>query len=208
MAEQIAIVGRDWDIVDLIETINGRECVGFIDPQTKGDQELVTLGADSDWATIVSAMPNLRVLLAIDSGKLRHHISPIYKGSIASIVSPSAFVSPRSHLGHGYIIQRGVHISARVTIGDYCKLNINSTLHHDVTIGNFCTLAPGCQLLGNVAVSDYAYIGAGSIIKQHCRIGRGAIVGAGAVVVKDVPDGVTVVGVPATILREPSEIKS
>lgn len=38
-------------------------------------------------------------------------------------------------------------------------------------------------------------------VRQDIRIGENAIVGAGAVVVKDVPDGVVVVGVPARVLK-------
>jgi acetyltransferase-like isoleucine patch superfamily enzyme len=43
-------------------------------------------------------------------------------------------------------------------------------------------------------------VGAGAVIRQGIQIGDGAVVGAGAVVVKDVPPGVTVVGVPARVL--------
>jgi acetyltransferase-like isoleucine patch superfamily enzyme len=40
-------------------------------------------------------------------------------------------------------------------------------------------------------------VGAGATIRQGIEIGAGAMVGAGAVVVRNVPAGVTVVGIPA-----------
>jgi UDP-perosamine 4-acetyltransferase len=48
-----------------------------------------------------------------------------------------------------------------------------------------------------VTVENGAHIGLGAAIKQKVRIGMNAVVGAGSVVVRDVPAGVTVVGVPA-----------
>jgi len=56
-----------------------------------------------------------------------------------------------------------------------------------------------------VEIEDCAWIGAGAVISDHRCIGADAIVGAGAVVVKDVPEAVVVVGVPARILRKTHE---
>ena len=50
-------------------------------------------------------------------------------------------------------------------------------------------------------VKSGASIGANSTILPNITIGKGSVVGAGAVVTKNVPDGVTVVGNPARILR-------
>jgi len=41
------------------------------------------------------------------------------------------------------------------------------------------------------------HIGIGAAIRQQITIGDYSVVGAGAVVVKDVPPGVVVIGVPA-----------
>jgi acetyltransferase-like isoleucine patch superfamily enzyme len=52
-------------------------------------------------------------------------------------------------------------------------------------------------LSGQVRVALGAHIGTGASVIQGIRIGAWSIVGAGAVVIRDVPAGVTAVGVPA-----------
>jgi acetyltransferase-like isoleucine patch superfamily enzyme len=51
-----------------------------------------------------------------------------------------------------------------------------------------------------------AKVGAGAVLLPGVVIGRNALIGAGAVVVKDVADDAVVVGNPARMLRQVSEI--
>ena len=50
---------------------------------------------------------------------------------------------------------------------------------------------------GECRVGDGAFFGTGAIVTPGLRVGADAKVGAGAVVLEDVPEGATVVGVPA-----------
>ena len=50
-------------------------------------------------------------------------------------------------------------------------------------------------------VKDGASIGSGAVIMCGVTIGARAMIGAGAVVTRDVPDGATVAGVPARLVR-------
>jgi len=52
-----------------------------------------------------------------------------------------------------------------------------------------------------VTVGEGSHIGIGATILQGVRIGTNAVVGAGAVVLRDVPDGDRVAGVPARSIR-------
>jgi len=51
-------------------------------------------------------------------------------------------------------------------------------------------------------VGDNVLIGAGAKVLGPINIGSNSKVGANAVVLKDVPDGVTVVGIPAKIANK------
>ena len=50
-------------------------------------------------------------------------------------------------------------------------------------------------------IGDDVFIGAGARVLGGIRVGNGAVVGANAVVIDDVPDGATVVGIPARVIR-------
>jgi UDP-perosamine 4-acetyltransferase len=64
-------------------------------------------------------------------------------------------------------------------------------------IGNHAHIAPGATLSGAVQVGQLSHIGTGASVRQGIRIGERAVVGVGSVVVRDVPDGAVVRGVPA-----------
>ena len=55
----------------------------------------------------------------------------------------------------------------------------------EVGEANIIVLKKGCK------------IGSGATLLPNVKVGENAIVGAGSVVTKDVPDGVTVMGIPA-----------
>jgi serine acetyltransferase len=69
-------------------------------------------------------------------------------------------------------------------------------------IGDFVNINPAATLCGSVTVGEGAYIGAGAVVKERISIGAWSTIGAGAAVVRDVPEGVTVVGVPARVIKK------
>mgnify|MGYP001388252499 CR=1 FL=1 len=101
----------------------------------------------------------------------------------------------------GCIIGRGADFgegfallhSQGVVINSGVRGGRNVYLEHQVTIGADHAASP---ILG-----DDVYVGAGAKIIGPIRIGSRVRIGANAVVVHDVPDGCTVVGIPAKIVR-------
>jgi len=124
-------------------------------------------------------------------------------GILVSVISPSAQIGHfGTMIGDGCTIMAGNIITNDVHIGVGCLINPNCTISHDSLIGNFVEISPGVQVTGNCVIGDYCSIGTGAIILPKIKLGNSVVVGAGAVVRNDVPEGQTVIGIPAKVLTK------
>jgi len=102
-------------------------------------------------------------------------------------IHPGARIGRRLFIDHGM----GVVIGETAEIGDDC------TLYHGVTLGGTSwNKGKRHPTLGNEVV-----VGAGAKVLGPIQVGNRARIGSNAVVVKDVPDGATVVGIPGRIVQ-------
>lgn len=101
-------------------------------------------------------------------------------------IHPGAEIGRRFFIDHGM----GVVIGETAVIGDDC------TLYHGVTLGG-TTWKKGKR---HPTLHDGVVIGAGAKVLGPIEIGAGARVGSNSVVLKPVPAGATVVGIPAHII--------
>lgn len=118
-----------------------------------------------------------------------------------TLIHPLAHISRYVTIGKGCIIFDGSIVSVHAVIGRHVVVNFNCTISHDAVVGDYCTVGPGVQVTGCVHIGTGTYLGAGSTVIDHTSVGEWVIVGAGAVVVNNVLDDLTVVGVPARMVR-------
>lgn len=103
-------------------------------------------------------------------------------------IHPGAQIGRRFFIDHGM----GVVIGETAIIGDDC------TLYHGVTLGG-TSWEKGKR---HPTLANNVVVGAGAKVLGPIEIGEGARIGSNAVVVKDVPAGATVVGVPGRLINQ------
>lgn len=123
-------------------------------------------------------------------------------GVLQPLRGPQAIISP-SAKSHGADVLSGAFVGAHVQLGLGVLVNTGAQIHHEVRVGDFSVINPGAVLLGACQIGSECFIGAQATILPGVRIGDRVTIGAGAVIIRDVPPGVTVVGVPGRILPRP-----
>ncbi len=118
-----------------------------------------------------------------------------------TLIHPSAHIAENSSLGRGCIVCVNSVISVNSALGDHCILNIGTTIGHDCAAADYVSFMSGTVISGHVSIAEGAYFGSNSTVIPGRKIGAYAKVGAGSVVIRNVKDGVSVMGVPAMVLR-------
>lgn len=98
-------------------------------------------------------------------------------------------IHPGAQIGRRFFIDHGLG----VVIGETAEIGDDCTLYHGVTLGG-TSWDKGKR---HPTLLDKVAIGAGAKVLGPITVGNNARIGSNAVVVRDVPDDVTVVGIPA-----------
>ena len=148
-------------------------------------------------------------------------VTPVEPACGPPVVAPTAFVHPRASvcgwvtLGEKSSVWAGVVIRGDnewISVGPQSNIQDMTMIHADpgmptqvgarVTVGHRAILH-GCR------IHDDVLIGMGAILLNRSQIGPGSIVGAGALVPEGVviPPNSMVIGIPARVVRETTEVE-
>jgi sugar O-acyltransferase (sialic acid O-acetyltransferase NeuD family) len=125
--------------------------------------------------------------------------------SFANVISPLAHISSLARLGEGVAVFPNSQISTGAFVDSYSILNVAVTVGHGAKVGRYSNINPGVHLAGDATIGEGCYIGMGTNVIQGRSVGAWSVVGAGAAVIRDLPGGVTAVGVPAEIIKRKEE---
>ena len=197
------------EVAQLIEDLNRvspqYELLGFLDDDPsmlgKALNAFPVKGAH-EW---LSGRSQMAVAVAVGDPVTRmrivERIRP-YGVSFPNLVHPSVVIGREVSMGIGNIICVGSILTVNIRLGDFCQLNLKTTVAHDAVLDHFATSACGVDFAGYSRMGVGSYFGNHATVLQSVRVGPFTTVGAGAVVNRDLPAGVTAVGVPARVIKE------
>jgi 2,3,4,5-tetrahydropyridine-2-carboxylate N-succinyltransferase/tetrahydrodipicolinate N-acetyltransferase len=130
-------------------------------------------------------------------------------------VEPGAIIRDGARLGKDCVIMMGAVINIAARIGQGTMIDMNAVLGARAVIGKDCHIGAGAVIAGvleppskkPVVIGDKVLVGANAVVLEGVKVGDGSVVAAGAVVVKNVPPGVVVAGVPARVIKKVREIQ-
>lgn len=100
-------------------------------------------------------------------------------------IHPGASIGANFFIDHGFVV-----IGETATIGD------DVTIYQQVTLGG-TNPSDGIAGKRHPTIGDHVIIGSGAQVLGPIHVGDRARIGANAVVTKDVPEGATMIGIPA-----------
>jgi len=103
-------------------------------------------------------------------------------------------IHPGAKIGRRFFIDHG----AGVVIGETSEIGDDVLMYQGVVLGG-TTLKKGKR---HPTIGNNVIIGTGAVALGDITIGEGARIGSGSVVVKSVPPGSTVVGVPGRVVED------
>lgn len=189
LVERINDVKQEWNLL------------GFVDDnpdiQSKIIDKYRIIGKICD----LRNYPDAYTVCCIANTAIRKKIVGKVTNSFATLIDPSAIISPKVEIGEGSVICAGAVITVDIKIGEHNIVDVNSTIGHDAVLEDFVTLYPSVNVSGNTFIKSGAELGTGTQVIQGLTVGENTIVGAGAVVNRSLPDNCTAVGVPAKVIK-------
>lgn len=124
---------------------------------------------------------------------------------VREFISLARFISHISRFLTGIEIHPGAEIGKRffidhgmgVVIGETSEIGDDVLIYQGVVLGGTTRE----RKKRHPTIGNYVVIGAGATILGPVKIGDGARIGSGSVVVKSVPTGATVVGIPGRVME-------
>lgn len=191
------------------------DLIGFLDDRPPDRIDIgpdLWLGRIDDLGAIARDRPSLSAVIAIGDNMTRSRVAQRMEQIApkllwATVVHPSAIISPYAEVGAGTVVIAGAVVNCGTRIGRHVLINTGSMIDHDNIFGDFASTGPAASTGGNVNVGDFSHVGIGASVRHGIRIGRNCVIGGKAYVERDVEDDVVSFGIPARpqYRREPGQ---
>lgn len=195
--------GYAKSVLDSVDYMNFR-MVGFIDDYKEEKEHLGYPIIGHSFEDIQNPAQYVYFVAIGNNSKRKQWYERLKENNLAciNVIDRSAIVSKNASVGENCFIGKLSIVNSYASVGNNCVINTKSLLEHGVRVYDHANVSTNTALNGDVCVKEGGFVGSSSVINGQLTIGSWSMVGSGAVVIHDVPDGMTVVGIPAKIIKK------
>ena len=179
--------GHCKSCIDVIEQSNQYKIIGILDKADLVDQKVLgyeTIGPDEQIEQLASEGYSFLITVGqIRTSELRQklYIDLIRcNASLATIISPRAYVSKHAVVGEGTIIMHDALINAGAQIGKNCIINSKALIEHDTKVGDHCHISTAAIINGGTEVKKGSFFGSNAVSKEYVTTLNEAFIKAGS----------------------------
>lgn len=193
--------GHALSCLDVIESTNEFFVVGVLDVSPTS-LPIPYLGKDEMAIDLIRNKPNLLFINTVGQVRFatsRRRIYDFYTSigaKWATVVSPSAYISPHALVGEGSIVLHGSIVNAGAEIGKQCIINTRAIVEHGVSVGDFCHISTNTVVNGDVQIGSDSFIGSCATLLQGVRVTDHVLIGANSTVIHSISEEGIYVGQP------------
>jgi sugar O-acyltransferase (sialic acid O-acetyltransferase NeuD family) len=181
--------GHCKSAIDVIEQEAKFEIAGIVDkPKLLGSKVLgyTVIGSDLDLHHLVKKYKYALITVGqIKTALIRiklFNLATKFGFTLASIISPKAYISKHSRIGRGTIIMHHAIINANSFIGDNCIINTKALVEHDCSISDHCHISTNATINGGIQIGSKSFIGSNVTTKEYIKIGKNNFIKAGSLI--------------------------
>ena len=210
MPQKILIVGSGAQAkyaLEIFKLLN-KPVIGLITLPNEATPEFLSginvLGCLEDFGKIYQKSGKPSLILCCSKSKKKEEVEQNlsqYSPHYVNAIHPAAVIAQTAIVGHGVIMNACAVVQPFAKIGNHVMIHAGVIVEHDCILKDFVNLAPRVTLTGHVKVGKGATVCTGAVVLPNVEVGEFSIVGAGGVVLNKVENNTTVVGIPATEIK-------
>ena len=181
--------GHCRSAIDVIEQEGKFEIMGIVDkPKLLGSKVLgySVVGSDLDLNRLAKKYKYALITVGqIKTALIRIKLFNLAIKSgftLASIISPKAYISKHSRIGMGTIIMHHAIVNANSFIGDNCIINTKALVEHDCSISDHCHISTNATINGGNQIGSKSFIGSNVTTKEYIKIESNSFIKAGSLI--------------------------